>query len=338
MLAATSVAAERYLPRKGAPATQILLRTLDGQGEVVLSRLRGKKVLLVHFASWDAESRKCVPLWHEQTKPFVAEGKLVVIGVAQEQHADRCRLYAQWQGLDWPIGFDPINLVGIEKLPLAVGIDEHGIVRVIERTAKASFADFVSRKYPEPKQPLPHEDEEFRPPRYTRRLATDSRIASGHMEHGNALIISGGGTAEIDEAVGVYRKVVDLDPKDAGGYFRLGVAHRMRFEGDLARPNDAREAVEWLRRAASRRPSNTVYKRRLEQFSTNPGPQHDFFDWIEIARKEIAARGEKPVELIREPQADRVTIEQPTSQENAEKPQDEKPRKPKAAQPRHRRS
>ncbi len=41
-----------YPPKVGQPHPQIILPTLDGERVIALSTFRGRKVLLVHFASW----------------------------------------------------------------------------------------------------------------------------------------------------------------------------------------------------------------------------------------------------------------------------------------------
>ena len=41
---------------------------------------------------------------------WVDEGELAVVAVTQEQQSDRCRLFAAWQELDYPILHDPINV------------------------------------------------------------------------------------------------------------------------------------------------------------------------------------------------------------------------------------
>ena len=51
-----------------------------------------------------------MPVWHGLTKELVERGELVVIGITQEQHPDRCALFARWKGLDFPILWDPFNL------------------------------------------------------------------------------------------------------------------------------------------------------------------------------------------------------------------------------------
>ena len=41
-------------------------------------------------------------MWQQAVKPFVEAGKLDVLGVVQEQHPDRAKLYRQWRQLGDP--------------------------------------------------------------------------------------------------------------------------------------------------------------------------------------------------------------------------------------------
>ena len=57
-------------------------------------------------------------------------GKIQLLGIIQEQHPDRCRLFAQWQQFDWPIVHDPINVIATRAVPVVLAIDEHGVVQL----------------------------------------------------------------------------------------------------------------------------------------------------------------------------------------------------------------
>ena len=70
-----------------------------------------------------------MPVWHEKTAAWRKSGKLTVVGITQEQHAARCRLFAQWHGIDWPILWDPFNRTGSKVVPRFTLIDENGVVR-----------------------------------------------------------------------------------------------------------------------------------------------------------------------------------------------------------------
>ena len=54
-----------------------------------------------------------------------------MLGIIQEQHPDRCRLFMQWKGMSWPILVDSLNLLNTSVVPQTLAIDEHGIVRLI---------------------------------------------------------------------------------------------------------------------------------------------------------------------------------------------------------------
>ena len=88
-----------------------------------------------------------MPVWHEGTAGWVKEGKLVLLGVTQEQHAERCRFFAQWQGFEWPILHDPINLLDLSGVPVLVAIDEHGIVRSTKPALSSFQADFLDKTF-----------------------------------------------------------------------------------------------------------------------------------------------------------------------------------------------
>ena len=50
--AAPLASADSYRPKVGKPHPQIVLPTIEYDRTVALSQFRGKKVLLIHFASW----------------------------------------------------------------------------------------------------------------------------------------------------------------------------------------------------------------------------------------------------------------------------------------------
>src|SRR3974377_1220627 len=73
--------------------------------------------------------------------------RLVLLGVTQEQHADRCRLFAQWKQFDWPILHDPINLLEAPAVPIGVGIDERGTVRAVRPRPQTFAAEFLDKTF-----------------------------------------------------------------------------------------------------------------------------------------------------------------------------------------------
>ena len=83
-----------------------------------------------------------VPGWHDATAQLQAEGRLQMVGIIQEQHPDRARLFMQWKNMDWPLMVDSLGLLGVTVVPITVAIDEHGIIRKIglRLNEAASFA------------------------------------------------------------------------------------------------------------------------------------------------------------------------------------------------------
>ena len=89
-----------------------------------------------------------MPGWQAAVEPFVKAGKLVAIGIMQDQHADRCRLYRQYRQLKWPLYIDAINIRDHSGVPIPVGIDESGIVRLTGRVNRDAVKAFVENDYP----------------------------------------------------------------------------------------------------------------------------------------------------------------------------------------------
>jgi hypothetical protein len=241
-----------------------------------------------------------VPVWHDKTKSLVAEGKLVVIGVAQEQHADRCRLFLQWQRIGWPVMHDPVNSVGIDKVPVAIAIDENGIVRDAAPQPDAIESAFVNKSFKGEAESLGSDAYHAPDPRVTRRRAGEAKIAEVYCDHGQALVLAGA-PAQVVEAIETYEKAVAENKKLAEAHFGLGVAYRMRCDGPGRQPGDFQAAVSAWESALRLAPNNYICRRRIQQYGPRLDKPYPFYDWVATARSEIESRGETPVPLVAEP-------------------------------------
>jgi hypothetical protein len=105
----------------------------------------------------------------------------------------------------------------------------------------------------------------------------------------------------VDEAIAAYRKAIEIDSGDAAAHFRLGVALRHRYDTSGARAEDFQAAVDQWARALDINPNNYIYRRRIQQYGPRLDKPYPFYDWVDQARTEIEARGERPVELVAEP-------------------------------------
>lgn len=241
-----------------------------------------------------------MPVWHESTREWVKQGRLVLLGVTQEQHADRCRLFAQWKGFDWPILHDPINLLEAPAVPIVVAIDEHGIVRALRPRPETIATEFLDKTYADdapPESPRPAGPPDLE----SLRHGVDARPnAQAWRELGDALTIWGG-APRLDQAIDAYTRALALDTGDKNARFRLGVAFRMRHESARRRPGDFQAAVESWGVALAQDPNQYIWRRRIEQYGPRLAKPYSFYDWVAQAKKEVASRGEVPVTLAVEP-------------------------------------
>ncbi len=237
-----------------------------------------------------------MPVWHDSTRRWVDDGRLVLLGVTQEQHADRCRLFARWQKFEFPILHDPINVLRSQAVPILTAIDEHGIVRNLQPRLETFEAEFLDRSFPaetaeaESSPPQPPDLDALKD--QVRR----TRTADAWRSLGDALVLWGG-IDRIDEAIDAYEHVLGLRPDDADSHFRLGVCFRLRFESSHRRPGDFQAAVDAWGEALDREPNQYIWRRRIEQYGPRLAKPYPFYDWVDQATADLATRGEPPVHL-----------------------------------------
>ena len=213
-----------------------------------------------------------MPGWHEATRDLVAEGKLFLLGVTQEQHAERCRLFAQWKQFEWPILHDPINLLESKAVPIVVAIDEHGIVRSTKPTKSWVRDEFVETEYP----------------------AGESKSAELHQKKGDEAMLWK--PKEPSIAVREYTEALKAT-SSAMDHFRLGVALRARHDSANRQQNDFMNAVSHWAAALEMDPNQYIWRRRVQQYGPRLKKPYPFYDWVGKAQEEIKKRGETPIEL-----------------------------------------
>ncbi len=242
--------------------------------------------------------RQAVPAWDAKTKEWVRQGKLIVLGITQEQHADRCRLLVQWHQLAWPILHDPINLMQVTGVPIEVAIDEHGIVRSLKPNLETLEREFLDRTFAaDGARPLAGPGAVTRPDLPAlRRLAEQDGSCPAWRDLGDALVLWAGPDG-LNEAIHAYTEALHAKPDDGDAHFRLGVCYRMRSESQRPLPGDFQMAVDHWMTARVLEPSRYIWRRRVEQYGPRLTKPYPFYDWVPTADQEIRARGEQPVEL-----------------------------------------
>ena len=239
-----------------------------------------------------------MPGWHETAREFQESGLLQVVGLIEEQHPDRCRLFQRWHRMDWPVLVDSLNLLGVSAVPLTFFLDEHGIIRSSRRPTRNDLAGFLGREYPVPDElPAPRRAPDAEA--LAKRATAAKDDAAAWLATGDTFFLRGA-NEDLERAIDAYRRAIALGGP-ASSRFRLGVALRRRYESADAAPDDFRAALEVWESALDADPNQYIWRRRIQQYGPRLDKPYSFYDWVREAREEIAARGEEPPPLRVEP-------------------------------------
>ncbi len=227
---------------------------------------------------------------------------MIAIGVVQEQHPDRTRLYRQWRQLKWPIFVDSMNtLEHIQVVPVPVAIDPSGMV-IHDKFKPDQLETFMRTEWEMLDIP-----EDYN--RVTRTVPSakpldDATAATWHVWARD--IFNLGQAEEIDKVVGALETAAKLTPGDGAIQFSLGTALRRRYEGPYRKPLDNQRAVEHWGLALDANPNHYIYRRRLQQYGPRLDKPYNFYFWVQEARADIRARGEDPFPLTAEPMGSEI--------------------------------
>jgi hypothetical protein len=259
-----------------------------------------------------------VPGWHDATSQLRESGELDTLGVVIEQHPDRARLFMQWKQFEWPLLWDPFNLLELPAVPITMILDGEGVIRLLQPKLDRAgdVMEFVRNGF-EPIEtpnvvPSPVPDRSVLVP----PSVDDPDVWSDHA----VALALWGGPDRMDDAVAASTRGTAGD-SDGRSWFRRGVILRMRHDSKHRQGSDFAEATDSWTRALDADPANYVWRRRLQQYGPRLAKPYAFYDWIPLARDEISDRGESPVPLAAEPEGaefsepssgeDRVATESP---------------------------
>jgi hypothetical protein len=242
-----------------------------------------------------------VPVWNQALQQYVRDGKLVVLGVAQEQHPQRNRLFTQWHRIDWPILYDPLNLMQVRGVPIEVAIDEHGIVRSTRIKRETIVQDFINKSFSAEGVKSNSPIKPVRPDVSALHSHAERVRSSGAWrELGDALVLWQG-PDKLGGAIEAYAQAIKRNAKDGDSHFRLGVCYRMRYESEQRQGGDFQAAIDVWTEARAINPNQYIWRRRVEQYGPRQIKPYPFYDWVHTAAREIEARGETPIELKTHP-------------------------------------
>ncbi|MHC5109788.1 MAG: hypothetical protein ACYTHJ_07920 [Planctomycetota bacterium] len=247
-------------------------------------------------------------MWQKKLQPLVDSGALMAVGVVQEQHPERARLYAQWSQLQWPIFVDSLNLLDFSVVPVVFAIDESGIVRHTQLRVGEVASEFVSQTYGEssPDSVISFMDAPLDALVATARSESTSEnwmtLGKSCFLHEQSAMLKGlPGPGGAVDATTAFTEALSLDMEVARGHFRLGVAFRQRFDSAKRRPGDAQAAINCWMKALALQPNQYIWRRRIQQYGPRLDKPYDFYTWVAQARTEIGQRGETPLPLRTEP-------------------------------------
>lgn len=242
-----------------------------------------------------------MPGWHAATAELQAEGKLQTVGIVEEQHPERARLFMQWKEMGWPILVDSLDLLEVNVVPITLALDEQGIVRIlnpmVEKLGQIQ-EHFLNRTYEAPttSPPAHHGPADLA----ELQQATENGSADRWPAYTQELALWAG-DERLDEAIEAYQQVLALEPEEGWSHFRLGVLYRRRYDSPYRQAGDFQAAVQSWERALDIDPNNYIWRRRIQQYGPRLDKPYPFYDWVPQARQEIQARGDVPVELTVEP-------------------------------------
>ena len=225
------------------------------------------------------------------------DGRLQMLGIVQEQHADRARLFMQWKQMNWPLMFDPLNQLGVDVVPITLLLDEGGVIRFRNPDADDVKA-FLVTDY--------QTDESFAP---TGPRAVDLprvREAARAPQPGDPVgladqLVLWGGAGDLSAAIELYQSRLEAVPDDGVVSFRAGVAYRKRYDSSARQEGDFQRASQSWTRALELNPNQYIWRRRIQQYGPRLEKPYAFFDWVQTARQEIRVRDERPHPLLVEP-------------------------------------
>lgn len=224
-----------------------------------------------------------LPVWYKTAKPLIDSGKLTMLGVVQEQHAERAQLYKQWKQYDFPIVQDATTSLNLAVVPVPLFVDEYGIIRN-SRPRPNDLGKFVAQTFEDDasneKTDQPNESSDV-----------EKLIAKGNT------LLHDVAKRDVEQAIEVLSKAVEAHPKNSKAKFSLGVAMRMRFDSKGAHNGDFATAAKLWAEALAMNPNQYIWRRRIEQYGPRLGKPYPFYNWVDNAIADIKKRGEEPVEL-----------------------------------------
>jgi tetratricopeptide (TPR) repeat protein len=231
-------------------------------------------------------------VWHATIKKL-APKNLAVLGVVQEQHAERTKLYKQWKQYDFPIAQDSVTKLGAAVVPIFIGIDEHGIVQSTKLRPE-NLKAFLNKTFDPPANEAAKLAKDID---YSALASKDGSTENLCFLGDQEMLFRVSESKSYDNAIESYRSALKKDPNNGTILFRLGAAYRQRYDEHSHDDADFDMASKYWTMALDSNPRQYIWRRRIEQYGPRLQKPYPFYDWVDTAITEIKQRGEVPVEL-----------------------------------------
>lgn len=216
----------------------------------------------------------------------------------------------QWQNMDWPLLWDPFNLLEFPVVPVTYLLDSAGRVLLVQPNLDR-LDDILGRIVDEPAAPVGCPDAGQVP---SRSGSSEMPVGDADPQTGSDHAVSLAlweGADRIGEAVDAAARAAERSDYPLH-WFRLGVMLRMRYDSTFRQTGDFANAVNAWSKALDADPNQYIWRRRLQQYGPRLAKPYPFYDWVPHAREDIETRGEQPIELAVEPHG--AEFAQPASQ------------------------
>lgn len=182
-------------------------------------------------------------------------------------------------------------------VPILAAIDEHGVVRSVRPPVETFEADFLKREFANDAPDAVPPPQEFFGASDLERQARATNTAGAWRRLENVQVLWGG-PDRVNEALQAFAHAIEICADDAAAPLCLGVRFGMWHELADRQANDIRQAVEEWGRALALKPNHYIWGRRIQQDGPRLDRSYPFYDGVDKALAEIAARGEKPAPLL----------------------------------------
>jgi hypothetical protein len=238
-----------------------------------------------------------VPVWRDLTKELRESGALQVVGIVQEQHPDRTQLYADWQGLDFPILWDPFNTVGVDYVLISSFVDGYGMVRETGLSPRDGdhLRMLLNKDWSPPDEDLKAAAPWLTPAMGRLKIAHQSGTLPSIKASISRVLWPAPGTSPtkgvLDELVTNTEKRLATRSAYPADHFRAGVARRLRFDSKFASSGDGQAAIDHWVQALTLNPNQYIWRRRIQQWGPRLDKPYPFYDWVDRAFADLKKRG-----------------------------------------------